>query len=527
MSANRSGMDNAAINLTNEDLQKQIALLEQKVAELTAKLDWYERQYRLAMQRRYGSSSERTAPEERQLFNEAEAEAKPSLPEPTIETITYHRKKKAGHRQDMLKDLPVEVVEHRLSEEERICERCGSVKHEMSKQVKRVLEIIPAQVKVREDVYFVYSCRTCEHSDTTTPITTAEMPASVIPGSLASPSAIAHVMTQKYVMGMPLYRQEQQLHQLGVQLSRQTLANWMLAASDRWLTPIYDRMRDHLLKQEVLHADETTLQVLREEGRRASTQSYLWLYRTGRDGPPIILFDYQTTRSAKHPRRFLEGFKGYLHVDGYVGYDGLPGIILVGCWAHARRRFDEALKALPPSNSGEPATVQKGLEFCNRLFAIERDLKDVSVEERYRGRLERSKPVLDAFLAWLDEESFKTLPKSALGQAIAYCHTQWSKLTTFLQDGRLELDNNRSERSIKPFVIGRKNWLFSNTPRGAQASATIYSIVETAIENGVIPFDYLRHIFEVLPNMHVTDLADLDRLLPWSSDLPASLKMQR
>ena len=177
--------------------------------------------------------------------------------------------------------ISIEVVEHRLSEEERICERCGSVKHEMSKQVKRVLEIIPAQVKVREDVYFVYSCRTCEHTETTTPIVTAEMPASVIPGSLASPSAIAHVMTQKYVMGIPLYRQEQQFRQLGVELSRQTLANWILAASDRWLTPIYDRMRDHLLQQEVLHADETTLQVLREEGRKASTHSYLWLCRSG------------------------------------------------------------------------------------------------------------------------------------------------------------------------------------------------------------------------------------------------------
>ena len=434
MSANRSGMDNAAANLTNEDLQKQIALLEQKVAELTAKLDWYERQYRLAMQRRYGSSSERTAPEERQLFNEAETEAKPSLPEPTVETITYRRRRRLVIGRTCSRICLLGLSSTACLKRAHL-QRCSNVKHEMSKQVKRVLEIIPAQVKVREDVYFVYSCRTCEHSETTTPITTVEMPASVIPGSLASPSAIAHVMTQKYVMGMPLY----------------------------------------------------------------------WLYRTGRDGPPIILFDYQTTRSAKHPRRFLEGFKGYLHVDGYAGYDGLPGIILVGCWAHARRRFDEALKALPPSNSGEPATVQKGLEFCNRLFAIERDLKDVSVEERYRGRLERSKPVLDAFLAWLDEESFKTLPKSALGQAIAYCHTQWSKLTTFLQDGRLELDNNRSERSIKPFVIGRKNWLFSNTPRGAQASATIYSIVETAIENGVIPFDYLKHLFEVLPNMHVTD----------------------
>jgi transposase len=182
------------------------------------------------------------------------------------------------------------------------------------------------------------------------------------------------------------------------------MANWMLNAADRWLTPLYDRMRDHLLKQEVLHADETTLQVLREEGRKASTSSYLWLYRTGREVPPIILFDYQETRSAKHPRRFLIGFKGYLHVDGYAGYDGLPDVTLVGCWAHARRKFDEALKALPPSSSGEPATVKEGLEFCNRLFAIERDLKDVSAEERYKCRLERSRPLLDEFSAWLDDQ---------------------------------------------------------------------------------------------------------------------------
>jgi transposase len=217
-------MSKPSIDLTNEDLHEKIRVedlyerirvLERENAKLTAKLDWYERQYWLAMQQRYGASSERTPPEQRQLFNEPEAEAKPSLPEPTFETITYRRKKKAGRREEILKDLPVEVIEHRLPEEERICERCGSVKHEMSKQVKRVLEIIPAQVKVREDVYFVYSCRACEHNETTTPIVTAKMPASVIPGSLASPSAIAHIMTQKYVMGMPLYRQEQQLHQLG------------------------------------------------------------------------------------------------------------------------------------------------------------------------------------------------------------------------------------------------------------------------------------------------------------------------
>jgi hypothetical protein len=242
----------------------------------------------------------------------------------------------------------------------------------------------------------------------------------------------------------------------------------MIQGSDKWLNLLYDRMRHHLLEQEILHADETTLQVLRETERSAETTSYMWLYRTGRQGPPIILYDYQRTRASKHPRQFLSGFKGYLHVDGYSGYHDLPGVTLVGCWAHARRKFDEALKALPGSAATASVAAKEGLDFCNQLFAIERDLHDVTPEERHKIRLARSRLVLDAFWSWLKTQAPRVLPKSALGQAIKYCLNQWDKLETFLKDGRLELDNNRSERSIKPFVIGRKNWLFTNTPRGAR-----------------------------------------------------------
>ncbi len=521
-------MDKTADNLTIEQLQQQISRLEKQVQELTAKLNWYEEQYRLAQQLRFGPSSERTPPELRQLFNEVEAEAKPSLPEPTMETIAYRRRKKAGRRQDLLGDLPVETIEYRLSEEEQVCKHCGGQLHEMSTEVRQEIKIIPAQVIRVDHVQHIYACRDCEYHEISTPIVKAKMPAPAIPGSLASPSALAFVMTQKYVMGLPLYRQEQQFQRMGVDLSRQTLANWMLNGSERWLTPLYDRMREHLLKRDILHADETTLQVLREPGRAAATDSYMWLYRTGREGPSIVLFDYQETRSKKHPRRFLSDFKGYLHVDGYAGYDDLPNITLVGCWAHARRKFDEALKALPSSASlGEPVTAKEGLDFCNQLYAIERDLKDSSPEKRYEQRIARSRPVLDAFSAWLDEQSLRVLPKSALGQAIMYCKNQWSRLEAFLLDGRLELDNNRSERTIKPFVIGRKNWLFSNTPRGAKASATIYSIIETAMENGLMPFEYLKYVFETLPNMDITEPSDLDRLLPWSKELPASCRLQK
>lgn len=510
-----------------DELQNQCALLEQQVVELTAKLNWYEEQFRISQQRRFGRSSEQTNPEQMQLFNEAESEAKPSLPEPAMEEVTYHRRKRQGHREAQLENLPVETIEYRLPPEEQVCSCCGEDLHEMSTEVRQELKVIPAQVSVVKHVRYVYSCRRCEREDIQTPIVTAPMPAPVLPGSLASPSAIAHIMTQKYVEGMPLYRQEQQLSRLGIELSRQTMANWMIQGAEWWLRPLYDRMHEHLLKRDILHADETTLQVLREPGRSAESTSYMWLYRTGREGPAIILYDYQTTRASKHPRRFLSGFKGYLHVDGYARYNGLPGITLVGCWSHARRKFDESLKALPTGQRHVPVVAKEGLEFCNQLFAIERQLHDAAPEERYKIRLGRSRPIMEAFLAWLKQQSPRVLPKSAFGKAISYCRNQWDKLEAFLKDGRLELDNNRSERSIKPFVIGRKNWLFSNTPRGAKASATIYSIIETAKENGLNPHSYLQFLFERLPNLDIKDQRAMDALLPWSDTLPSECRVKK
>jgi transposase len=315
------------------------------------------------------------------------------------------------------------------------------------------------------------------------------------------------------------------MERFGVFLSRQTLSNWILHGADTWLSPVYNQMREHLLKQDILHADETSLQVLSEPDRPATSKSFMWLYRTGRIGPPIVLYDYQRTRASKHPKRFLDGFQGYLHVDGYSGYNGIPDVNLVGCWAHARRKFTEALQALPESAKTTQVKAKEGLAFCNQLFAIERDLEDVSSEERYKKRLERSQPVLDAFSAWLREQTPRVLPKSALGQAIKYCRNQWDRLGAFLEDGRLEIDNNRAERSIKPFVIGRKNWLFSNTAKGAKSSAIIYSIVETAKENGLNPFNYLKYLFEKLPNIDLSDTEKLDQFLPWSTKIPEECRV--
>jgi len=519
-------------NPTIEELQKRLEQLEKhnaeleaklkKQNELEAKLNWLEEQLRLHQLKRFGTSSEKTNPDQLELtlFNETEAEANPNIPEPTLETITFRRRKKRGHRELMLENLRTETVEYRLSDEQQVCSCCGGNLHEMSTEVRQEIKYVPAEVKVVKHVRYVYSCRHCEREELETPIVTATMPKPVYSGSLASPSIMAHIMNQKYIDGLPLYRQEKQFARLGVALSRQTIANWMIYGANQWLNLLYDRMHQLLLKQDILHADETTLQVLHEPGRPATSNSYLWLYRTGKEGPPTILYDYKETRSGKNAKDFLTGFKGYLQVDGYAGYHKVPDVILVGCWAHARRKFTEALNALPSSKRLTPVTATEGLHFCNQLFAIERDLRDLTSEERYEGRLKSSKPVLDAFLSWLKIQEHRALPKSALGQAINNCLNQWEKLEAFLKDGRLELDNNRSERSIKPYVIGRKNWLFSNTPKGARASAIIYSIVETAKGNGLNPYYYLNYLFEKLPNMDTTDEDALDKLLPWSTFLP-------
>ena len=356
------------------------------------------------------------------------------------------------------------------------------------------------------------------------------MPNPVIPKGLASPSAIAFIMTQKFVDGLPLYRQEKQLERLGILLNRQTLSNWLISSTTRWLSPFYDHLHRQLVQENLLHADETGLQVLDEPGKTAQSKSYMWLYRTSAvTKKPMVLFDYRASRSSKNPKDFLKGYEGYLNVDGYVGYESLENVELAGCWAHARRKFDEALKALKsPSSSATRSTIaKKGLNFCNQLFAIERKIKKMDAKERLKIRQKDSQPVLDAYLAWLNEQKEIIAPQSATGKAITYSLNQWHKLTTFMKDGRIEIDNNRAERSIKPFVIGRKNWLFAVSTSGANSSAIIYSLVETAKENGLNPFFYLQFLFEELPQLDMTAELNIDHLMPWSKELPKECYIQK
>jgi transposase len=500
--------------------------LVEEIAQLKAENQWLKEQLGLAKHRLFAPSSEKTPPgQEAMLFNEAEVCAAPEVPEPATQTITYTRRKTPGQRQLNLEGLAVEEIHYDLPQEERVCPQCEGPLHPMGADVRNEIKIIPAVITLVRHLRTKYACRHCQNEEIKTPILTAPMPTTAFPNSLASPSAVAHIMTDKFVEGSPLYRQEAAFERMGFMLSRQTMSNWMLTGAT-WLEKIFDRLHTHLRKRPILHADETTLQVLKEEGRAAQTTSYLWLYRSGRDGPPIVLFEYQRTRAGEHPIKFLKGFVGWLHVDGYAGYEGLAGVTLVGCWAHARRKFTDAINVLPTPERKKGGTfAHQGLAFCNKLFEIERDLHDVTPEERFAAREQRSRPVLEKFRVWLDALEGKVLPKSALGEAITYCRNQWPKLLGFLQDGRLELDNNRSERAIKPFVIGRKNWLFANTPRGAKSSAIIYSIVETAKENGLVPFAYLTYLFEQLPNINVKDLEALDLLMPWSDAVQAKCRV--
>ena len=430
-----------------EQMQGQISVLEKQVELLTEAL-------RLSRRKRFGASSERTSEDAMEqlslLFNEAEVYVDQAAKEDngSVAVAAHKRHKKHEYTLDHLpENVPVEVVEHRLSEGELVCPKCGNTMTEIGKEIRRRLKLEPPKVVVVEDWYYTYACQKCEKEDIETPVVKTAREPNFIPGSFATPEAVADVMVQKFMMGSPLYRQENEFKRQGIPLKRQTMSNWMVWTSDRLLTPVYDQLHKELLTRDVLHTDETTLQVLHEPGKTAQSKSYMWLYRTSGDTDrPIVLYEYQPDRKQEHPKEFLTGFRGYLHTDGYFGYHNLPeGITVVGCWAHARRKFDEAMKSLPKGKAKNSSAAQ-GLAYCNLLFKIEEGLADLSPKERYDQRLEQAKPVLDALLAWANTRA--AAPKSALGKALTYLKDQWPYLLNYLRDGRLELSNNRAERSI-------------------------------------------------------------------------------
>lgn len=499
---------------TIKDLQNQVSSLNEIVL--------------LLRKEKFGSSSEKTPkdeiPGQLSLFNEAELEADASIPEPVVKDVKgYKRKNVKTKREELIRDLPVREVPCTLPDEDQYCDRCGTPLKVLGTQVVREeLEYIPAKLQIVRYIQTVYECPKCKHTEHPF-IIKAPAPTSLMNHSLASPSSVANVMYQKYGNSVPLYRQEKDWEQLGIGLSRATMANWIIRCSDDYFKPVIRRLRQKLLERDIVHCDETPIQVLKEEGKKPQTKSYMWLYRSGNDQKePIILYDYQPSRNGDHAVNFLGDFKGYVHSDGYSGYHKLSGITRCGCWAHLRRKFVEALPTKKAADA--PLTgAEVGRDYCNQLFKIEEGLKDLSPEERFCKRLELEKPVLEAFWCWLD--GLSVLKGSSLGKAVTYAQNQKPYMENYLLDGRCSISNNAAENAIRPFVVGRKNWLFADTPKGAGASAAVYSIVETAKANGLSVYTYLEYLLLYMPDTDWQNHPeDLDVLMPWSEDVQNECK---
>ena len=503
-----------------EHLENTIKDLQNQVSNLTEMI-------LLLRKEKFGSSSEKTAIQiegQLSLFNEAEAEMNPDAQEPLIERkgCIYKRKTKTT-REELLKDLPIEEVPCMIHPDDMFCDQCGSSLREIGYvKVRDELEYIPAKVKVIRYMQQACECPACKHKGKPF-IRKAFTPKSVLNHSLASPSSVARVMYQKYVNGIPLYRQETDWEQAGIGLSRATMANWIIRSSEDHLKPVIDRLRKELLSRDIIHCDETPVQVLKEDGKKPQTKSYMWLYRSGNDGKnPIVLYDYQPSRNGDHAVNYLKDFKGYVHSDGYSGYNKLTDIIRVGCWAHLRRKFVEAISQ-KTNPDGLPTSAETGRQYCDKLFAIEDSLKNLSAEERFCKRLELEKPVLEAFWCWLD--SINALKGSALGKAVTYAKNQKPYMENYLLDGRCSLSNNAAENAIRPFTVGRKNWLFADTPKGASASAAVYSLVETAKANGLNVYAYLQHLLLYMPDTEWQRYPEeLDELMPWAPEVQEQCK---
>jgi transposase len=499
-----------------ESLMLENAALKAELAEVKQKLSWFMEQLSSSKRKLYGISSEKSEydgkfvqtglfSDDRTIINEYAAPAETNTP-------PREKPRKKGELSTRLPlNLPVETVECVLPDDEQACGVCGNPLHEIGKEVvRKELKIIPAKAIVVEYVRHAYSCRNCEQTAEKVPIVKAPLPPQVIKGSICAPETLAHIAVQKCVMGSPLYRQEQEWRRDGIRITRQTMANWMIRCCEDYLEPIYDELHRQLLGHRFLHSDDTVFQVLREPGKSPQSDSRMWLYRTsGEAKHPIVLYEYQPDRRQERPRNFLKGFSGYLMTDAYIAYHNLPDdIIVVGCFAHVRSRFTDALKCLKEDKRRDSLAFV-GKKFCDDLFGLEQEIMDKSFDERFNIRNEKAVPILESFHDWLKSVEPHVSCKSKLGSAIGYSLRQWNYLIRYLLDGRIEMSNNRAERSVKPFVINRKNFLFSTSVEGAKATAIFHSITETAKESGLNPFKYIAHVLQSAAARDIRNDVDL------------------
>lgn len=500
--------------------KSQIQIKDTAITDLHRQIEFLHEALRLARMAQYASKSEKLPSNQSELFNESEMAAMAAVLEEAqssnIEVPGHTRNRPV--RKPLPDNLPREEVIIDLLEAEKFCDKDGAALKEIGAEVSEALDIIPAKVKVIRTIRKKYACPCCEDT-----IKTAKMPERILPKSNATAGLLAHIAVSKYVDALPLYRLEHIFKRSDIDIPRNTMAGWMIAVAEK-LIPIYNLMEEELLSSDYVCCDETVVQVLKEPGKKAESKSYMWV-RT-RHGPqggpheepkinPIVLFDYDPTRSGDVPNRLLKDFKGYLQVDGYVGYDEVctrTDVTRVGCMAHVRRKFYDVRKA-SPKQGGAANDV---LLLIQKLYKIEEQISEATIENRFKIRQKESEPILKEIKSWLGENENKYPPQGLMGKAITYAQNQWPYVMNYLKYGKLAIDNNFTENRIRPFAIGRKNWLFSDTQAGANASGMIYSILQTARGNGLDPYAYMRHLLTELPKAQTAD--QIEALLPHKID---------
>lgn len=501
-------------NFNNISKEELIILLEEKnilVNRQAKQIQFLEEQILAYQLRQFAAKSEKMNANQASLFDEAElpkSEEKTLSQEEEITVASYKRQNKAGR-----KALPAELLRvpriYDLAEEEKTC-ACGCELTHIKDEKSEQLEIIPAKIYVIEHVRKKYACKACQIT-----IKLAKQPLAPIPRSIAASGLLSHVLVSKFQDHLPLHRQETILKRIGVDIPRATLSLWVIKCAEL-LYPLLKLLHDRILTYNIAYADETTTQVLKEPNKGVQSKKYMWLFAGGPPEEFVYYYRYHHSRSHEVAADFFEDFSGFVHCDGYAAYDSLasknPGITLVGCLYHARRKFVEVAK-LMPNKEGVATHVIKQIA---KLSVIESEIKDLNLDEKQATRLNKAKPLLDDLQQYLMDNQPNIPPKSLLGQAVSYTLNQWPKILNYLKNSRLDISNNLSERAIKPFVIGRKGWLFASSVDGANAAATIFSIIETCKYHKVEPYDYLRYVLNALPQCQTID--DYEKLLPYKID---------
>lgn len=512
--------------------QEQLNALTKELHASNEKMQLLMEQVILGKQNRFGRSSEKMEDTSQicfrevngtiVFFNEAEAVCDLNAAEPEdLELKSPKQPKRKGKKEADLSGLPVRRIDHYLSAEELEAEFGVRGWKQLPDAISRKYHFVPAKVEVEEHHIGVYASKTDEH------MVKADHPKTLLHGSLVSPSLGAAIINGKYVNAVPLYRLEQEFQRYGLQITRQNMANWCIRLAEEYLSILYDYLHKELYFYHVIQADETPV-LVNHDGRKAGSKSWMWVYRSGHlyQKRQIVLYEYQQTRNASHPREFLKGYDGICVTDGYQVYHTLEKeleeLTIAGCWVHCRRRFDEALKLISKSYQKESNAFLL-MKQIQAIYREEGKLKDLSSDERLKQRQAVIKPLVDAFFAYL--KTINVSKKDKFGDAVGYALNQEKYLQVFLTDGDVPIDNNASERAIRGFCIGKKNWQMIDTIHGAKSSAIIYSIVETAKANNLKPFDYVQHLLEEMPkHMDDRDCSFLENLLPWSEKLPAGIR---